>query len=300
MRQSSRCLYVAYFLRSAQLALALCVLLWSFGSAWANDIHWKTIGIDPATLKSEQIKVITEIYHKEFCYYGCADTIANCLKKHPDYKIVQRIAKLVVRLAKQDMPAKAIAEELRLRGRSAHPFRTHKIDVSGLVARGDTKAPVTMVIFADFQCPFCRIMKPWLAKLTTEMKGMFKIYFMQFPLRGHREAVIASSVNVAAQKQNKFWEMHDCLYELPRDKLQLPNLLKCASKIGLNIKQLEKDMNTSQTLKRVSDERLLGLRLGVRGTPTLFINGKLYYGEKSESELRDRIEEEYDLIKGLK
>ena len=101
-----------------------------------------------------------------------------------------------------------------------------------------------------------------------------KQVFKQFPLvQIHPHAMNASKASLAAQKQGKFWEMHDILFKNSR-KLQPEDLKKYAAEIGLNVAKFESDMNSPEIAKQIDEEMALAQAVGVRGTPTIFVGGK--------------------------
>lgn len=156
----------------------------------------------------------------------------------------------------------------------ADPNKVYSLPIGESPTKGPADAPVTMVEFADFQCPFCARNLPLIKQVLDAYPKDVKFVYKEFPLTGiHNNAMAASKAAVAAQKQGKYWEMHDKLFE-NYSSLDGESLKKYAGEVGLNVEQWEKDFKSPEVEKRVQDDIRVGGQADVRGTPTLFINGK--------------------------
>jgi protein-disulfide isomerase len=139
--------------------------------------------------------------------------------------------------------------------------------------KGDAQALVTIVMFSDFQCPYCGRVRMTLDQLEKDYPGKLRVYFRHNPLPFHDKAQLAAQAGVAAERQNKFWAMHDVLFE-NQSKLARGELIQYAEKIGLDQDRFNRDLDSVETLKQVEEELALGKTLGVQGTPNFFINGR--------------------------
>lgn len=148
---------------------------------------------------------------------------------------------------------------------------TQKIDISTAPILGNPNAPVTLVEFSDFECPYCSKVKPLIDKLLAANKDTLKVAFKHFPLRNHRQAQPAAKASIAAQKQGKFWEMHDALFKL--DKITPQLIDAAAAEIGLNMEQFNKDKNSTATRQQLAKDMHDGQSAEVSGTPSMFLNG---------------------------
>lgn len=154
------------------------------------------------------------------------------------------------------------------------PNKVYTLPVGESPTRGPADAPVTMVEFADFQCPFCARNVPLIKQILEAYPKEVKFVYKEFPLTSiHNHAMNASKAAIAAQKQGKYWEMHDKLFE-NYTKLDYDSLKKYAAEIGLDVERWEKDFKSPEVEKRVQDDMRLAAQADVRGTPTMFINGK--------------------------
>ena len=150
---------------------------------------------------------------------------------------------------------------------------------------GNTNAAVTLVEYGDFECPYCGRAHPLIKRLLEEKGNEFQFVFRNFPLRQiHPNAYIAAISAEAAGRQGKFWEMHDLLYE-NQDKLGMDYLYLLAKLLGLDLAQFTKDSESRVLLDKIQTDFEGGIRSGVNGTPSFFINGQklLTYDETYES-----------------
>jgi protein-disulfide isomerase len=179
-------------------------------------------------------------------------------------------------LAKVTGPAAAAAKP------AADPNKVYEIPVANSAVRGSKDAPVTVMMFSDFQCPFCAqaiaIVDEVLKSYPTDVKFVMK----QFPLRQiHPNAEPAAEAAIAAAKQGKFWEMHDELYKNGRN-LSPETIKGIAEKIGLDMKKWEADRASDEVKKQIDGELALGQTVDVRGTPSIFVDGKVLQNRSVE------------------
>ncbi|MBW2262451.1 MAG: thioredoxin domain-containing protein [Deltaproteobacteria bacterium] len=268
--------------------------------AGAGDIAWdRILGADTDKLDKDKKEKAASIMKKEKVYYGCKNTIAACLSSDPDSNTARRLAGMVVRKVQAGYNAEQIHEMIEKRGKSMHPLKTKKIILTGAASIGDENPSVKVVAFSDFQCPYCRKVMPRLEKLATKIKGV-KLYFKHFPVKSHKRSVAAAMASLAALKQGKFWQFHDLCYKDSKH-LSDSDLVEKAEKVGVaDTGAFKKDLKSKSILKTVEKDKLEGLKLGVKGTPTIFINGKKYDGETMYADLKDVLKEELDLTAGKK
>ena len=142
--------------------------------------------------------------------------------------------------------------------------------------RGNPDAPVTLEEFADFQCPPCSSFAAFGEELLKEYDSRLRIVFRNFPLSAHEHAHEAAVAAEAAGMQGHFWEMHDVLYREQEVWSKAPNARELfesyAGTIGLNLDQFRKDMDSEKAKERVDSDHARGDSLGIKVTPTLFIN----------------------------
>ena len=143
-----------------------------------------------------------------------------------------------------------------------------------------------IVLYSDFQCPFCQQFAQPIREL--QAKGLdgvkTTVTFKNFPLSIHPNAQLAHQAAMAAKQQAKFWEMHDLLFA-NQQRVQRSDLVGYAKKLGLNVARFEKDMDSDQTKKAIAADVAEGTKLGVNGTPSYTVNGKLYSGARPLAQL---------------
>jgi protein-disulfide isomerase len=165
-------------------------------------------------------------------------------------------------------------------------------------AKGPPDAPVLLVEFADFECPFCGAVKPVVDSLFEKFPGRVRLVFKHFPLPMHQNAEKAARAAVAAQKQGKFWEMHRELFD-NQSALDAANIEQFAQKIGLNLEQFRKDRDSEAVADAVAKDRKQGESLDLQGTPSIFINGRLFpSSQEFDQDIEEWISLEIELVTG--
>ncbi len=155
----------------------------------------------------------------------------------------------------------------------ADPSTPVEIPIGESPVRGPGDAAITLVEFADFQCPFCARNVPLVEQVLKAYPEQVRFVYKEFPLTSiHAHALAASRAAVAAQLQDKYWEMHDKLFENYQN-LAPDALERYATEVGLDVERWKADMESPQVDKRVQDDLRLGRSIGVRGTPTMFVDG---------------------------
>ena len=145
-------------------------------------------------------------------------------------------------------------------------------------AAGPDDAPVTLVEYGDYECPYCGMAYPIVKRAQQELGSRLRFIFRNFPLaESHPHARLAAQAAEAAGAQGKFWEMHDMLFE-HQDALEAEDLLSYAKSLGLDTAQFARDLEAGTYAKRVRDDFRNGVGSGVNGTPTFFVNGNRYDG----------------------
>jgi len=154
------------------------------------------------------------------------------------------------------------------------PLLLPKVEVEAVGAsRGDAKAPVVIVEFSDFQCPYCKRAEPTVKKVLEEYAGKVRLVYREFPLSGHPDAPKASEAALCAGDQGKYWEMHGKLFE-QQTELAVPSLKEYARGLGLDGDKFDKCLDGGEKTKEVAMHQEAGQKVGVSGTPAFFVNGR--------------------------
>ena len=160
--------------------------------------------------------------------------------------------------------------------------------------RGPDQAPVTIVEFSDFQCPFCRSAIPALQELLRQYPSGVRWVFKNYPLEFHPDSLLAHKAALAAGEQGKFWEMHDLIFA-HQGGIKRDDLLQRASQLGLDMKRFVADLDGNRFQTVIDEDKAEGSRLGVTGTPTFFVNGKRMVGMRPLAEYRALVEAELNV-----
>jgi protein-disulfide isomerase len=153
-------------------------------------------------------------------------------------------------------------------------------------------APVTIVEFSDFQCPYCSRVTPTLKKVVDEYEGQVRLVFRQFPLRSiHPMAQKAAEASLCAADQGKFWEMHDLMFA---DQRQLgdDNLMAMAATLEIDAESFNECLTSGQHEAAVEADLQAGQAAGVSGTPAMFVNGRFASGALPYDQLAAMVDEE--------
>jgi protein-disulfide isomerase len=156
---------------------------------------------------------------------------------------------------------------------------------------GSPNAPIVMVEYGDFECPYCAQAEPVLKALRRTLRDTMLFAYRHFPLaEAHPHAEHAAEAAEAAGAQGKFWPMHDYLFA-HQDRLEDPDLLEAAAAVGCDVERFADDMINNRYEARVREDFVSGVRSGVNGTPSIFINGMRYDGPRDLDSLLAVIEQ---------
>ena len=170
-------------------------------------------------------------------------------------------------------------EKLLLSSRRTKNIQTIDLSFIAVISNDDSPsmgpphAPVTVVVFSDFQCPYCAKVGALLEYALEHNPETVRVVFKQFPLSFHKYAQAAAIASLAANNQGKFWEYHDLLFQNGKE-LNDQKLEALAKEAGLNMKRFRADIKNELLSDRVTQDIQEGQRNGVRGTPTIFVNGR--------------------------
>jgi protein-disulfide isomerase len=221
--------------------------------------------------------------------------VAQCRMVDPNCSFSTGLAQVIVAAVKQgksETEALAAADASRYAQRSSGKLLDDRVEIpiEGAPSAGPSNAPITVVEFSDFQCPYCAQAVPQIEALQRLYPLQMRLIFKQYPLENHPNADIAAAAAVAAQKQGKFWQMHDSLFA-NRDDLSRTNIVTLAQQNGLDVKRFEADMDSTVVRETVARDTQDGDRAGVEGTPTIFVNGQKFNGAIQVAALRPVFDE---------
>lgn len=143
--------------------------------------------------------------------------------------------------------------------------------------KGPEKAPITIIEYTDFQCPYCRRGAETIHRIMEMYPNKIRLVFKNNPLKFHPQALPAAKAALAAYKQGKFWEYHDLLFKNSA-KLNKEMFLKFARDLGLDIEKFNKDRNSEEIAKQIENDQVRAAELKLSGTPTFIVNGVVIRG----------------------
>ena len=265
-------------LLSVQLAAFTSTCQKSNGEATKDPPSTTTQAAD-VTLDGIDTSALTPREKKEWSAYvseflsPCRDTpvpIAQCVKEKRSCSRCVSAAKYVLKGVRDGLPRDQIEKSYKNR---FDPEKVKSVAIDESPAKGPESAAITLVEFADFECPHCGYMAPILEKAWEQNKGQVRMVYKFMPLAGHPHAEPSARAAIAAGKQGKFWEMHKKLFE-NQQHLEQSDIDVYAKDLGLDVGKLHADMQSKETTDRLARDRKLADQLEVKGTPTIFINGR--------------------------
>jgi len=173
-----------------------------------------------------------------------------------------------------------------------------KILIVGKNKVGSSSAKVTIVEFADFQCPACAVFHPDMKKILDEYKGKIQFVYRHFPLPMHKNALVAAEAAQAAATDNKFWQMYDKLFETQGEWSEVddptPLFVSYAASLGLDEAVFKKALNEDTHVSIIQKDLQDGNTAGVNSTPTIFVNGKKIEGATTIADVGVKVREAID------
>lgn len=235
-----------------------------------DDMLMEAPGVDTSKLSEAQRGVFFQVINTEPSACDKPHSLARSLADDPGCRDSQLAAQFVADALASGAPASAVKHDLPLVVDAITP---RPIDITGRPVYGSERAPVTVVVFADFQCPHCRAEAPVLRKAVDQFRGRAKLVYKHFPITGHDRAKVAAIATEAAHEQGKFWEMHDLVFENQND-LSDENIYKWAEQIGLDMTKFKASFKAQNGKAVVEKDKADGEALGISGTPAVYVNGR--------------------------
>lgn len=164
------------------------------------------------------------------------------------------------------------------------------INIQGAPFLGPENGPVTVVVFSDFECPYCGTVGSLFEEALAKYPKDVKVVFKQFPLAMHKLAQSAALASLAAHRQGKFWAYHDLLFENQKS-LSEAKYTELAKKLGLDLERFNKDYKAPASQQALERDMADAQLAGVRGTPAIFVNGRRLK-ERNFKDLQQMISQE--------
>jgi len=179
------------------------------------------------------------------------------------------------------------------------PLRT-EIPTAGFPTLGPASAPITIVEFSDFECPYCGGLFPTLKEIEKKYADKIRVVYRQYPLTSlHPHAQKAAEASLCADEQKRFWDFHDSLFGNQQD-LTVDSLKRRAVELKLDAPAFNTCLDSGKHAETIKKDILEGSRAGVSGTPAIFINGRLLSGNQPYTSIAQVIEDELQRKSGAK
>ena len=235
-----------------------------------QELH-EAPGVDLTRLTEPQRTSFFSLINSEPSACGKAHSLAVSLRDDPGCKDSRDVSQWISDVLATGASVSDLKEALEPLAASLVP---KEIDVKGRPMYGDENAPITVVVFADFECPHCRQEAPVLRQAIDQFRGRARLFYKHFPLSGHIRAKPAAIASVAAHEQGKFWAMHDLIFE-NQGALEDADLRRYAQRAGLDMAKFDASYSARKGEALVDADRSEGEKLDIGGTPAVYVNGRL-------------------------
>lgn len=244
-------------------------------------------GTDFDGLMESDIRAFWRMVEKYPSACGKAQSLEQSVLTDPRCKRSQFAVRYIVRLMKAHLLPSEVEEAYDQR------FNAERVtpDVKNAPLRGPASAPITLIEFADFQCPHCKHLASVLEKIIDDYKGQVKLYYKNYPISAsHPDSALAAAAALAAGKQGKFWAFHDKLFASDQLHEDMSVLEKYAKDLKLDMAKWHSDTEAAKA--QVEADHTEGEHLGIDSTPTLYVNGRKHNGPNTYEDIKDWIDEE--------
>lgn len=282
---------------SALLLFALPIL----AQAPQASPSWETAtslpGIDFSGLSAARKTAALNIMRDTGCTCGCGMKVAQCRVVDPPCTYSQGIANLILKGVREGKTPDEVVKMVENSpiGRPRAPQKVLEdpvqIGITGAPSLGKDTAPIVLVEFSDFECPYCAKAANDIHEIMAAYPNEIRLVYKQFPLSMHPHANMAALASLAAKQQGKFWEMYDKMFANYR-QLSLEHVLAWAGQLGMNVDKFKADMELPANKAIVQKDIQDGEFVGVNGTPSVFINGKHFNGPVQLAAMKPYLDEE--------
>jgi protein-disulfide isomerase len=244
--------------------------------------------LDLSDLTPTETKRLEQVVNSQVSPCGDDVTIAEALSNPEHCPLVILAIRFILRRSMEDYSVEEISEAYVARYAAV---KAVDIPIDGSPVIGAENQFITIVIFTDFECPFCAHASDKLHELLRRYPEDIRVVYKHFPIDSHRLADHAARAAFAAHQQDKFWEMHDTLFSAIGSPLDRERITVMAEGLGLDMELFQEDLAGAGATSAIAADKKLGMQLGVSGTPTVFVNGRLL--EDGIGKIDDRLDEEF-------
>lgn len=278
------------------LAISLCFLCLP-APAFSQNLPSAAWALLPrvTALDENRRNELIDVLKTEPNYGNCGGTMYQCLAAEKPDKTAVRFANFGAFLVSRGVPAKSLGFLAKERAKFMSQEPAPPFTYSDSPSLGNEKAKIIIAEFAEFKCTYCVALSPVLKRLVADSNGRVRLFFKHFPLKSHPGTFFSSRAAQAAHRQGKFWEMYELLYK-DFSKQGMEDVLEYARMLGMDADRFRKDLEDPKVEELIERDKMEGVRAKVVGTPTLFINGKMYHLRHDEEFLKDLISEEAERL----
>ena len=289
--------------RNARWVAGFCLFgaIILFAQDWQNATSLPAVDLGGMTA-TQQTKALHALRTEE-CSCGCGMKVAECRVKDPGCSFSKGLASVTVDAIKKGKSEAAAVAEAKA-SKYAHPPEHKLLDdpvtipTANSPVNGPANAPITLVEFSDFQCPYCYKAVAQLNAILKAYPTQVKLIFKQFPLvDSHPQAAISAAAALAAKQQGKFWELHDLMFA-NHGNLSRQGIMQWAAGIGLDMKRFIADLDSPAVKQALQKDMQDGEKAGVDATPTVFIDGQRYNGSLTLEAVKPIIDGELKKLAG--
>lgn len=232
--------------------------------------------VDTSGLGQEEKSTFSRIANEEICPCDCPKSFAACLQAGTRCEPAVLLGNWMADQLREGIAPDALAEQVTQEIAGGFASKPKPVETAGYASKGAANAPFTIVEYADFECPHCKVASMVVDQLVKANPGKVRVVYKHFPLTFHAMAKRAAAAAEAAGKQGRFWEMHDAIFAT-QTMLDEDLLLGHAKALGLDVERFQKDWNDPATAQKVEASRSEGEALGVDATPAFFVNGRPFH-----------------------
>ncbi|MCA9558374.1 MAG: thioredoxin domain-containing protein [Myxococcales bacterium] len=258
--------------------IAVALLGWTAAGAHAQPLP----GVDTKGLVADEIGALSALMKEGACPCNPRLSLFECIEKKSCPQATELAAFGADRFRDGD-GIEQVREAVVRKYLDEHV--TFTFELGDTPSKGAKDGRIQIVEFADFECPHCALMRPVLEEVVKAYPKDVTVYFKQFPLQHHMFADLAARATLAAHRQGRFWPMHDLIFT-NQGKLSAEKFVEFATELGLNVEKFKADLEDPALAKQIQRDRQEAIDAQLTGTPTLYINGKLYTEDKSPEAIK--------------
>lgn len=238
-------------------------------------------GVDVKDLDGQEIAALSTLMTEGACPCDTQKSLLDCIKARScpaatelaDYGAGKLRDGLGIEQVRQAVVRKYLEDHVK-----------YAFELSDTPRKGPEDARIVIVEFADFECPHCAFMRGVLDGVAKQFPKDVAIYFKQFPLGAHAQSHPAARATLAAHRQGRFWQMHDLIFA-NQGSLSGARFVEFATELGLNVEKFKKDLEDPAIYTQIERDKKEAIAANLTGTPTIYINGRLYLDDKTPEAL---------------